>query len=72
MQTLKLSGKMIEINLIKHQAVTVRKTQRNGFEMKIQFINLHGVIVKQFICANNGVEDTIQVTARQYNYTIID
>jgi len=72
MQTLKLSGNMIEISINQPKTVTIQKLQRNGFEVKVRFIDLSGTIVKSFVAANNEVEDFIKCYAAQYNYNIVD
>lgn len=72
MNSLKLSGTMVKIPFHPHQTVTVNKIQRNGFEQKIQFINLSGIIVKQFVCANSQVAGFIECYASQYNFKIVD
>jgi len=71
MNKLKLSGRMIHIPMEQRKTVTVKTTQRNGFEVRVQFIDLSGTIVKSFICANNEVSSFISVYSRQYNYTIV-
>lgn len=71
MTTLKLSNNVIQIPLEQRTAVTVKTTQRNAFEVKVQFINLSGTIVKSFVCANNEVSSFIAVYSRQYNYKVI-
>lgn len=70
MTTLKLSGNMIEIPINQHKAVTVKKMQRNGFEVKVQFIDLHGTIVKSFVAANSEVDRFVAYYATQYNFTV--
>lgn len=72
MNTLKLSNNWVEIPINQCKAVTVSKVQRNGFEVRVRFIDLSGTIVKSFIAANSEVEGMIQVYAAQYNYKIVD
>jgi len=72
MTTLKLSGGMVQIPINKPKAVTVQKIQRNGFEVKVRFIDLAGTIVKSFVADNGHVDGMIQVYASQYNYKIVD
>lgn len=71
MTTLKLSGNMIEIPINQHKTVTVKKMQRNAFEVKVQFIDLHGIIVKSFVAANSEVDNFITYYVTQYNFTVI-
>jgi len=68
---LKLSGSFIQIPLTQQKTVTVKVIQRNGFESKVLFITLSGVIVKSFICAHNEVDSFVAIYSRQYNYTVI-
>lgn len=69
---MKLSANMVQIPINQRKAVTVKRIQRNGFEVKVRFIDLHGVIVKSFVAANNEVDGMIQVYAAQYNFKIVD
>ncbi len=71
MNKLKLSDSFITIPFNQHKTVTVKRMQRNGFEVKVQFIDLHGTIVKSFVAANNEVDGFIKVYAAQYNYKVV-
>lgn len=71
MSKLKLSGEMIQIPLNQQKTVSVKTIQRNGFESKVQFISLQGVILKSFICDTKEVENMTSIYARNYNYKIV-
>lgn len=69
---LKLSGNTITVSFNQRKSVTVKKLQRNGFEMKVQFIDLSGTIVKSFVSSNSEVAMFIQLYASNNNYNIVD
>lgn len=71
MTKLKLSGEMIQIPLNQQKTVSVKTIQRNGFESKVQFISLQGVILKSFICDTKEVENMTYIYAQNYNYKIV-
>ena len=62
---------MVNIPMNLNKTVTVKKIQRNAFEVKVQFINLSGVILKTFVCSNTEADGYIEVIARESNFKIV-